>query len=175
MLLFDDRGQWYRILPLPPSVCGLDYMNFFCLNPRNFQLAYRGMPLNSRTGKKGSMCWRSKRDDPLDSTGLILSRRRYGFRFSQSTWEFLCVCRLFRISLSLSSVQSISQTIFLPLEQSHYSTGYSSLSTINTLPSTRYHTTQPRFCSSYFRHRAVSSLALQRIETTALLAVMVSN
>lgn len=71
------RVQWCRIPPLLPSVCGLDYMNFFCLNPRNFQLAYRGMPLNSRTGKNRSMCWRSRRDDPLDNTGLILSRQRY--------------------------------------------------------------------------------------------------
>ena len=95
------RVQWYQIPPLLPSVYGLDYMNFFCLNPRNFQLAYRGMRLNSRKDKKRSICWRCKRDDPLDNTGLILSRQRYGSEFSRLTLKFLCVCRLFRISLSL--------------------------------------------------------------------------
>ena len=78
------RVQWYRTPPLLLSVCGPDYMNFFCLNPRNFQLAYRGMPLNSRTGKNRSMYWRSRRDVPPDNTGLILSHRRYRSIFSFS-------------------------------------------------------------------------------------------
>ena len=117
------RVQWYQIPPLLPSVCGLDCTNFFCLNPRNFQLAYRGMPLNSRKGKNRSMCWQSKRDDPLDNTGLILSRQRYRSIFSRLTLKFLGVCRLFRISSSLSLVQSISQITLLLLGQSHCSTG----------------------------------------------------
>jgi len=135
--------QWCRILPLPPSVCGLDCMNFFYLNRRNFQLAYKGMPLSLRTGKKRSMCWRSKRGDPLDNTGLILNRPK-----------------LFQISLSLSLVQSISQTTFPPLEQSHYSTGYSSHSTTNILSSAHCHTIQPRFYLNCSKHRAVNSLEL---------------
>ena len=166
--------QWYRILPLQPFVCGLDWMNFFCLNRRNFRLAYRGMPLNSRRGKKRSICWRRKRDDPLDNTGLILNRQRYGFFFIINV-RFLSVSRLFRTLLNLSLAQFISQTIFLPLERSHCSIGYSNPSMINTLPSTHYHTIQPSFCLSYYRHKAVSSLALQEIETTGLLAAMVSN
>ena len=74
-------------------------------------------------------------------------------------------------------MQYISQITLLlfKLEPSHCSTGCLSLSTTNTLPLTQYHTIQPRFCLSYSRHRAVSSLALQRIESTMFLAVMVSN
>ena len=120
------------------------------------------------------MCWRINRGDPLDNTGLILSRQRLFF-FSHLTSRCLSVCRLFRIWLNLSLVQSIFQTTFLPLERSHCSTGYSSHSTTNTSPLTHYHTIQLRSYLSYSRHRAVSSLTLQGIETTAVLAVMVSN